>query len=178
MWLKSIFIFFLFWFFAILQNSFFVHFSLFGAAPNLVFVLFFLILFFEKRNSYFQIIFCAILAGLFLDFFSYTYLGTSIVLLLIIGFLAKSVQSSLQEKRNDKFPFIYFLSLFFVSIIIYKSLLAVMINKFNLTQFILIPNLAIGADVVYNLLIASIAFYLYKKFLALAFDDRQLRLIK
>jgi len=175
MWIKYIFIVLLFYLFSILQNSFFVHFSLFGAIPNLVFVFFFLLAFFEPKNNHYQIVFYAISAGLFLDFFSYTYFGVSIILLLLIGSAMKKIQAILHEKRDDRFPLLYFLPLFTISLIFYDLLLNVFLNKFNLAQ--IVSGFSIS-EIIYNLLFASVAFYVYKKFLGLRFDDRQLALFR
>jgi rod shape-determining protein MreD len=144
-------IFFLFYLFALLQNSFFVHFNLFGAFPNLVFIFFFLLLFFDKKKSYFNVIIFSLFAGFFLDISSYSYFGESIILLLIIGVLSKKIQSQLQEKENDKFPFVYFLSLFIFSYIVYDLVL-----NFNLS-WVFLPK------IIYNVLVAGLVFYVYKK---------------
>ena len=169
MWVKYIFIFFIFYFLAVLQNDFFAHFNLFGAIPNLVFVIFFMLIFFTKKRSYYEVFFYAISAGLFLDFFSYTYFGVSIISLLIIGFIVKKIQDMLQEKKNDKFPFVYFLPLFLGSLIVYNFLSSIFISKF---YFGSVPG------IIYNLLIACLAFFAFKKFLNLGFDDRQLNLFE
>ena len=90
MWLKSILIFFLFWLFAIAQNSFFAHFNLFGAVPDIVFILFFLLVFFESFENYYQIIFYAVVAGFFADIFSvFTYIAFGLTLSLFHRDVAK-----------------------------------------------------------------------------------------
>jgi len=161
---KHLIIFILFYFFAVLQNSFFVHFNLFGAVPNLVFILFCLVVFYEDKKSYIQLIAYSILAGLLLDFYLQTYFGTSIVLLLVLGFCIKKSTLMLQERRDDKFPIIYFLPLFIVSLMVY--------------------DLAVGstggliAKIIYNLVAGAVAFYLYKKFISANVEDRQLKLFR
>ncbi|MCX6718369.1 MAG: rod shape-determining protein MreD [Candidatus Staskawiczbacteria bacterium] len=144
MFKKLLVIIFLFYFFALLQSSFLSHFSLFGAVPNLVFILFFLLVFFEEGNNY-QIIIWSAIAGIFLDLFSYTYLGLSVVLLIIFGFLLKKVQSLLKD-TEDKYPFVYFLPLFIISLLAYNFLLR--------TEIIF--------SVVYSSVIASVFFYIYR----------------
>lgn len=150
MWFWPLIVIFLFYFFAVLQNSFFAHFNLFGAAPNLVFVFFLLLIFFERQNKNLQIIFYAIVAGLFLDIFSYRYLGVSVVLFIFIGLLTKKIQSLLKEKR-DKYPFIYFAFLVFVSLIVYELLLTASLG------------ISFFGRVIYGLLFAAAGFYIYKK---------------
>jgi rod shape-determining protein MreD len=165
MWYKHLTILILFYLLAILQNSFFVHFNLFGAKPNLVFILFFLLAFFSTQSGpilNWETTFYAISAGLLLDFFSYTYFGVSIILFLLIGFVVKKVQTLLRNNRNNNFPFFYFLPLFLVSLIAYDLLL----KTFSVS------------GLAYNVAVASVVFYVCKKFFKLGFCDRQLNLFQ
>jgi len=162
MWKKIIIAIILFYFFALLQNSFLAHFNLFGAVPNLVFILFFLLVFFAKRGEIYQVIFFAIIDGIFLDIFSYSYIGPSLALLLIIAFLIKKSQSLLQN-REDKYPFVYFLPLFLVCFLIYNI---VLINF----------SVEIIFSIIYNVLAAAIFFYIYRRFFYREADGRQMRL--
>ena len=166
MFIAFLIIFFIFYFFAILQSSFLVHFGLFGAVPNLIFILFFLLLFFEHKSAYYKVIFYAIIAGLFLDLLASTYFGISIALLLIIGLLVKNAQNMLRENRNDEFPIIYFLPLFIISLLVYDLIL----NPF--TSF----NLGFASEIVYSAIVAVVGYYIYKKIIGPGADDRQLRL--
>jgi len=166
MWKKLLVIILLFYLFALLQNSFLAHFGLFGAVPNLVFILFFILAFFSARGGpafSWEDFFYAAAAGFFLDVFSYTYLGPSIILLIIIGLVFKKIQSLLKNKE-DKYPFIYFLFLFLISFLVYSLF-------FSLYLYLLEPgkipmNFGIKAifSTIYNLFIASIFFFIYKKF--------------
>lgn len=131
----------------------------------MVFILFFTLVFFSKKNSYYEIAFVAIVSGLFLDAFSSMRFGTSIISLLIIGFLFKKIQSLLQEKKGNDFPFIYFLPLFFAGFLVYD--LAVRLAGFNISFL---------AEIIYNFIFASIIFYIYKKFFKTGIDNRQLKL--
>ena len=184
MWFKPVVIIFLFWLLAVFQNSFFAHFDLMGAVPNLVFIMFFLLVFFEKPSApsesrfgnYYHVVFYALVDGLFLDFLSYSYLGVSVILLLIIGFLIKSSQSMLRENGNIKFPFVYFLPLFFVGLLAYEILLDVFLNKFNAIQVIHGFNQGFFTGMIYNLIIATAAFYICKMFLKEDYHSKQLKL--
>ena len=76
MWKKIVAPILLFYFFALLQTSFFVHFSLFGVVPDLVFILYFGFTFYSiKKNQLlgnarvYEMVFLAITAGFFLDIF-------------------------------------------------------------------------------------------------------------
>jgi len=151
MWKKILFIIFIFFVFALLQNSFFTHFNLFGASPNLIFILFFLMVFFGKKN--YPVIFVAITAGIFLDIFSYTYyIGSSIVLLVVIGLLLKKTQLLLKN-REDEHPFVYFLPLFVIFLLIYELFLGIF------GQLIIF-------SLIYNLIVASLGFLVFKKYAA------------
>lgn len=143
----------LFYFFAILQSSFFIHFNFSGAVPNLVFIFFFLIVYFSSQKIDYKIFVYATVAGLFLDIFSYTYFAVHVVLLIIIGLGAKKIQASFKEKK-DKYPFIYFLPLFLLCLLAYELLLG-LYSGFNF-EFL--------GEIVYNLFVASIGFFIFKKF--------------
>jgi len=162
MWKKLLVIILLFYLLALLQNSFFAHFNLFGTAPNLVFIFFFLLVFFEKKENNYQVILFAIIAGAFLDIFSYTYIGPSIVLLVIIGILLKNVQSLLKN-REDNRPFIYFLPLFIIFLLAYNLLLDLYLYFLDPNKIAVIISTKIIFSLIYNSFIASVSFYLYKK---------------
>jgi rod shape-determining protein MreD len=162
MWLKPLIIFFLFYIFAMLQNSFFAHFNLFGAIPNFIFITFFMLVFFGRKNSYYHVIFYAISAGLFLDIFSFSYLGVSMVLLIIIGCFIKKVYSSLKEK-DDRYPFVYFLSLFFISLITYDLLIQAWLRFFDPSRISADLGLSFFAGIIYNLFFAILGFVICKK---------------
>ena len=147
MWLKYLAVFILFYFFAVLQNSFFAHFISLGALPNFIFILFFLLTYFEKNN--YSIIYYAVLGGSFLDLFSAGYFGLSIILFLAAGFILKKIETLLKERQGDGYPFAYFLPLFFILFVIYDFILKF---DFNLLEIIC------------NLIIASAAFFIYKRF--------------
>jgi len=164
----------LFYFFALLQNSFFVYFSFFGTAPNLVFILFFLLVFFSKKNSYYKTLFVAVLAGLFLDVFSVSQIGISIILLIIIGFSIVKIQSLLKEKEEN-YPFTYFLALFSVSFIIYYLLEKICIYFLSPGVATIGLSLKFLAEMAYSLFFAVLGFFVYKGFIS---KDTRSRLIK
>ena len=156
-------IFFLFWIFALLQNSFFAHLSFFGAVPNFVFIFFFTLVFSASRSGPAQsreIILYSLAGGFFLDAFSDTYFGTSMVALMLAGFLAKEAQKLLRPKQNDRAPFIYFLPVFIFSLIIYDLLLS-LANRVPVWAYF---KWNFGAEIICNLAVASAAFWIYKKF--------------
>ncbi|MCX6724358.1 MAG: hypothetical protein NT155_04315 [Candidatus Staskawiczbacteria bacterium] len=162
-WQKALVVIFLFYFLALLQGSFFAQFSLFGAVPSLVFILFFLSVFFGKKDNY-LIIFLAFIAGIFLDLFSpYTYLGVSIALLLLVGFLLKKTQAMLKN-RGDNNPFIYFAPLFLVYLVFYEIFLKVVLRYLDPSRSLIVFDSLFAIGIVYNLILATIGFWIFKKY--------------
>lgn len=162
MWRKYIIIIGLFYLFALLQGSFFAHFNVFGSIPNLVFIFFFLLIFFEKQDKFYPAFIWSLAAGFFLDVFFYTYLGPSIILLIIIGFLIKETKLLLKN-RGDGYSFVYFLSLFSVYFIIYQILNMIYLRFFDLSHMPMIFDAKFLSGIFYNLFFASIGFWIFKK---------------
>jgi hypothetical protein len=144
--LKSLFIFFLLYFFALLQNNFLMRLNPILSGLNLVFVFFILFIFFKQDIEYFQIIFWAIIAGLFLDIFSVSLFGLSIFLLVLIGTIIKKI-IQLLKISDDKYSFWKFFLIFSFSYFVY--------NFLNFNWFIII-NFAM------NLALASAGFFIFK----------------
>ncbi|MEI7424957.1 MAG: rod shape-determining protein MreD [Candidatus Staskawiczbacteria bacterium] len=166
MWQKSFIIVILFYFFALLQHSFFTHFNLFGATPNLVYILFFLLLFTSKigeniSNNYY-IVSLSFVAGLFLDIYSYTYIGPSIIILLLISFLFIKAKALLQS-RDNSYPFEYFLPLFIISILAYDLSIGCYLRFVEPNKIAMISSFQLVISLIYNSVVASIFFFLNKK---------------
>lgn len=161
MWQKYLTIIVLFYIFALLQNSFFIHFDLFGATPNLVLALFLLIIFFVKKEQNFEIILWAAVAGFLLDAFSYTYLGPSMILLLVIGFFVKQLRLLLKDGQ-DTYPLFYFLPISLISYLAYELLLGLYLNFLDPGKMAIDIGTKNIFALIYNLIIAAVFFYLYK----------------
>jgi cell shape-determining protein MreD len=151
-WQKYLIVILLSYILALLQDSFFVHFNLFGAIPNLVFILFFLLVFFSRSSGRhnrpafgWDEIFYSLITGFFLDIYSSVYLGSSIILLITLGFLLKKTQLLLKATENSH-PFVHFLPLFLACFVIYEIVLMV---SFDL-RFVF--------AMVYNLFFAIVGF--------------------
>lgn len=180
MWLKHIIVFILLYFFALLQNSFFAHYKFFGIVPNLVFSLFFLIVFFSERSRQvfnWQIVFYALVAGLLMDIFTSSYLGVSVILLILIGFLLKITQALLKEDKSE-FPFVSFLMLYIGWLLVFDVLNMFYLRFIDPSQAPLFIDWRFFAGKAYNLFFAAIIFWIYKRLLQLSNDDRQLTLFK
>lgn len=153
---------FLFYFFAILQSSFFAHFNLFGAVPNFVFILFFLSVFFASKRINYIIIIYAIIAGLLLDLSSYKFLGLSAVLLIAIAYFEKKLQTSLKE-RDDKASFVYFSPIFLICLVAYELLIIICLRFLDSGQTLQGFDWRFLAGIIYNLFFAIIGFWIFKK---------------
>lgn len=175
MWIKYLSITLLFYFFAILQNSFLAHFSIFGEAPNLILILYFLLIFFEEPDKYHMGIFGAFMGGFFLDIFSHSYFGGSILYLLILMFLVKRALQLLWKKSGE-FSIFYFLPLFAVYSIFYNILFNAGLVLLSRSFLNFNVNWTLAIALVYNLLFAAPSFFICKKFNLLGNIDRQLKL--
>jgi rod shape-determining protein MreD len=161
MWFGVLITILLFYFFSLLQNAFFVHFSLAGAVPNLVFILFFLTIFFSPKKISYIFLLYAVIAGLWADNFLYTHFGLSIVLFIIIGYLAKKMQLALKEKE-DKRPFSHFLPLFLIWLLVYEFSSMLYLRFIDSSHISMSFGAGFFAGIIYNLFMASVFFYIYK----------------
>ena len=165
----------LFYFVAIMQISFFSHFDILGTTPNIIFITFAMLVFFDtqSKNNYYNTIIWAFCAGIFLDIFSYPYFGASIALLIAVGFLMKKIQSSLKEQQN-RYPLSHLLIVFFSSFLVYRAVNVVLLNFNNLS--LINPSFVLGLslEVVYSGLIAVGIFFVLKKVMPLWNDRKKL----
>ncbi len=148
--LRLLIIFLLLALFGILQISFLAHFNVKGSAPSLIFILYFLVVFFEEPKKYIQSIFSAVVAGFFLDAIFLSYFGETIAFLLIMVFVLKYIIFSL-KKIKDKYPVAYFAPLFILFFVLYRLFLTITLNKL------------FWVEVIYNLAFALFGFYIYKR---------------
>lgn len=176
MWQKFVIATLVFYILALLQNSFFSYFNLFGATLNLVFIFFFTLVFFSvqggprpKGYPGWEVIFYAITAGFFLDIFTYTYLGPSVILLVVLSFLLKKIQLLLKNK-DDKHPLAYFMPLFIIFLLAYNTLLSLYLHFIDPNKIALSFGMQTVFMLIYNLIIASIFFIFYKKFIGESID--------
>lgn len=164
MWPKVLLILFLFFMFASLQTSFFLHFNIWGVSPNLIFILFFILIFFEDLDKYYISILWAVVAGFFLDILSYSYFGISIFLLMAIVFLCKKVLRSL-SKRENRYPILYFLPLFSIFYLFYEVLSGSIFYLFDSSNILFNFSWVLIIQIFYNLIFAMIGFFMYRFFL-------------
>ncbi len=160
---------------AILQSSFFPSLSILGNIPNLVFILFFIIIFFEGKNDYDLGFWSAIIAGFFLDNLILSYFGVAIVSLLVIYFLEKLTMHFIKEQQS-KTLIVFFASLFLISYIVFNFTVYVFSVLIDF-QF----NFSFDSSTIYllfySLVIACFGFYIYKFFIKKYKDEKQLKLL-
>lgn len=172
-WYSYILIACLFYFLALLQNSFFAQFNLWGAVPNLVFGFFLLLCFFAKKDQLYLVIFYSFVAGLLLDIFLSTIIGVSVLIFLAIGIFLKKFQTLLLESQTRS-QFAYFFSVFLVSFIVYSIALD---GYFYITGFsINLMDLKFLGELIYTAIAAALMFFIYSRFFAFCFNERQLSL--
>ena len=162
---RFLFLIIVFYLLALIQSSFLIHFSLFGVIPNFILILVCLLSFFsfsggnrdEKISLY-----SAFLGGFLLDIFSSSFLGLSIIVLLIISILIKKSLRVLRE-QTELYSIIYFILLFITSLIFYDLFLSIAFYwlysaplQFNL--WIILTKM------IYNLIFALPAFFIFKKY--------------
>ncbi len=169
MWLKLLILFLLFGFLGIFQTSFLAHFNIMGSAPNLIFILFFLAVFFEEPQQRIQGISSAIMAGFFLDILFSSYFGEAIISLLIIVFLLKR-SLSLLRKTRDKYPIAYFVPLFILSFIVFSLFLTIAAYFLNSERMAFFLSWIFLIEIAYNLIFAIFGFYIFKKFKPYEFE--------
>ncbi len=158
-WIWAIFTFFLFYLFAVLQTSFFSYFNLLGQAPNFVFILFFIFVFFIKKNYFIKTLFLAFWAGFLLDVFSVIPIGVSIVLLVILGLSIKKVQILLKEKESN-YPIIQFAVMFVLAFSVYSFSIRLPYYFLGLAHMDFMFTQEFFLGIIYNLSIALIIFCL------------------
>jgi len=174
MWISYIFLIPLFCIFALLQNSILAYFNIFGAYPNLVFVLFFTLIFFEGRDERDTGFWFAIIAGFSLDIFSSSYFGLSVISLAIIYFSKKFSKYFLKESTGEMTIF-YFLPTFLIYFIVYNISMYLLSIAFGL-QRDLASITEIIATLVLNSIVAMAGFYIYNLFVKQKNND-QLKLL-
>lgn len=156
MWIKLLIVSLFFYLLGIIQTSFLVHFNLVGTVPNLIFILFAVVIFFSafrESSLTFEDFFLSVIAGLFLDALSSTFFGLSIISFLITAFIIKQSISQL-EKSSQKYPVTYFAPIFVISFIIFSLLLPLVLPSLSWVFLV---------EVMYNLIFALFFFYVFKK---------------
>ncbi len=161
----------IFYLLVILQESFLIHFKVFGAALNLVLIAVVLVNFFGSDKKSFGI-FTGILGGLILDLSSVFPFGTFIVTLAILSFLIQKTVSFFQKSNLLSFSAVFLFSFCFYRL--FSSLLAAGIGfclqmwmgaSFggSVVSFLNFGPKTLGWGFVYNIIFAAVAFLVLQK---------------
>ncbi len=156
--MKKILIFVLFFFFlALIQTSFLIHFDIYGVSLNLVLISVILVNFFEKPWQKTGLVIAAI-GGFYLDLFSNFQIGVSLLVLVVLALLIKRILKTLKEEN-----ILYFIPVFILAIAFY-GFFSVLLNsalELSFPSFSCLDKLKI-LGIFYNLLVGIIGFYLIK----------------
>lgn len=152
-----------FYFISLIQNSFLVHFSILGVIPNLILILTCLFTFFEKPQSYYGIV-SAVIGGFFLDIFSGSFIGMSILSLIIIYFLIKEFLRRLKDIPSE-YLFLYFILILIFVLLFYELFVSLFSVLFNYSSLSFFHIYALLVKITYNLILGLIGFFLFKKIL-------------
>lgn len=139
---------------ALLQTSFLIHFNIDGQVPNLILISILLLIFLEKPEEKFSF-FGALAGGLLLDVFSSSFLGISIIVLLLMTFVLKKVCRILKELNVSWFLILLFFSLIFYNL--FSSLIGHLV-LFDITSFQINLSKVLAFEFFYNLVLGAIAF--------------------
>jgi len=153
---------------ALVQANFLSHLTVMGIAPDLVFVIFFTLIFFEpsshkastghrKSNRYYEGVFYTVAAGLILDLYSVQPFGMALASLLAIYIITKISSYFLKENRHQ-FPVFYFVPVFLLALVLYTGIFELLTN-FRYATFFVDKSTTISG--LYNAGFALAAFYLY-----------------
>lgn len=165
--MKHFFIIIIFFFLALLQTSFLIHFPVNGVTPNIVLICLVLFTFFFCKKSIIErdeglsdknfVFWFGFWAGLFLDFFYALFFGAMIIIFILISIGIKKGFYILNNANALSFSLFLFLSIIFynLGLLIFSAILGIpYLHLFQLNLFL--------TQVFYNLIIALPLFYIIK----------------
>ena len=130
---------------AFFQNIFFNVFPLVTAPLLLLFIFFYTLIFFEKEKRYDAVLLYALLAGTLTDIVNADYIGSSLIVFLIVGFGIMKLKEHIQEQQESH-PFVFFLPLFLAVFLFYIGTSTLILYRFQwestlsrLNQFSILP---------------------------------------
>ena len=173
MWFRYPIIILLFWLLAIIQMSITPFLNIGGVFANLIFILFYILVFFEDIGQYRYGFFDTVTAGFFLDVILPFSFGVSVISLLIIYGLNKLATHFL-GRSFSKYFIVYFIVMFSFFFFLYNGLL------FIASQFWDTPinfSWSILGSLLYNIFFACLGFYVYSKIFRSPKGEDQLKLL-
>lgn len=173
MWFKYPIILLLFLITALFQAGFLPYFSIMNVAPNLLFILFFIVVFLKAEKDYYYEFFLVITAGFFLDIFFNGRLGVSILSLFILYLAIQFTRHLLEEYQDEYFVGYYVLS-FLVCFFAYGFLIQLLLHPLTIGMNVGIVTLV---QILYNVTVALLGLYAYEQIADFLHQDRQLKLL-
>ncbi len=162
----------LFFVLASVQASFFPYFAIAGAVPNLVFALFFTLIFFEPKRQVGTGFFAVAAAGILQDMVLGSYFGICTACLLAVYGLRKAIAYFLKEADGQYVAF-NGMGTFAACFLLYQVLL----YGFSMIIDIQAPiNMQTLVSLVYTLLFALVGFFIYKNLFREKAEVNQLKL--
>jgi|GEM_PF-5379075 len=155
----------------LLQMSFLPGLMPFGIVPNLAFVIYFCVIFFEDPSRYQDGLMVTIAAGFFLDVFFSPMFGVAIGSLLAIYALVKVSYHFLNDQQGPLL-FFSFVILFVIGIVAYSAAI-----EYATGSPIIGNSAALLVTVAYNLLAACLGFYGYQISIRRSQRTKQLKLL-
>ena len=151
------------------------YFSFFGGQANLIFSLFFSLVFFEasiKEINWVKSVLITIIAGFFSDIFSFSFFGISIFIYFLCFLILVLIFKFLAQERNV-FGIFYFVSFFllfylFYSIVLYFT--GILLNQQMVSLNGSLPSLVL------SLLFGMLCFIILQKIRQSSRGDNQLKL--
>lgn len=157
---KYIFLVVAFYFIFLVQSSFFSHFYILGATPNLLLILVCLLSFIEPAQSRLGIV-SAITAGIFLDVSNSAFIGISVLALLLVYFFIKKALVYLMD-FSKKYSVLYFIPILLVSTIFYELIINIFISLASRPILLHFPAITILCEVLFNVILGTVGFYIFK----------------
>lgn len=143
---------------ALVQTSFIFHLDILNVVPNLILISVVLLNFFEEPRKKTGLVIAGI-GGFFLDLFSYSYLGISILILVVLAFLLKKFLK-VSAERNV----IHLVLVLVFSVVFYNLFLVLLDSIFLKMSFLrlFIINRFTVLELVYNLGVGVLFYFLIK----------------
>jgi len=156
-------------FLAILQSSFFIHFSIYNAKLNLIFIAIFLFSFFSKNseltnvNKNSLVLWVGIIGGLSLDTISAYPFGVFTLTFLLLAVLIEKAATSFSKYNIISFSLAFFVAFLFFKICV--SIFVMLLTLIFERQFLIINpfRLLLIIEILYNLFVAGIFFIIILK---------------
>jgi len=149
-----------FYFISLIQNSFLSHFIVFGVTPNLLLALVCLNTFLDESQSCSGLV-SAISAGAFLDILNGSFLGVSILAMLLVCLFIRKTLVYLIDFPIE-YSILYFIPILAISSVLYMFIVNLLFCLFSWSIFLSFNIWAILGEVFLNVILGVIGFYSFR----------------